>query len=143
VRAFEELLARPSKVIRPYHYQHIATGAAKSIGFPEALALIPDIHDGWFGKAAAYDLISSWSFDDPVAASTHVRDLPASPFRDSWIIHLVEAVAMSEDFEMAIEWANSLQGDAKEKALALVKQQQDILQRREEQRARLRAGIEE
>jgi RNA polymerase sigma factor (sigma-70 family) len=143
VRAFEELLARSSKVIQPYHYQYIATGAAKTIGFPEALALIPDIHDGWFGTAATYDLISSWSFDDPVAASTHVRDLPAFPFRDSLIIHLVEAVAMSEDFEMAIEWANSLQGDAKEKALALVKQQQDILQRREEQRARLRAGIEE
>jgi RNA polymerase sigma factor (sigma-70 family) len=143
VRAFEELLARPSKVIESDHYQCIATGAAKTIGFPKALALIPDIHDGWFGTDAADNLISSWSLDDPVAASTYVRDLPASPFRDSLIIHLVEAVASSEDFEMAIEWANSLQGDAKEKALALVKREQDILQRREEQRARLRAGIEE
>jgi RNA polymerase sigma factor (sigma-70 family) len=137
VRAFEELLARPSKVIRPDHYQNIATGAAKTIGYAEALERISDSHDGWFGTAAASDLISNWSSGDPVAASIYVRDLPASPLRDSLIIHLVEAVARSEDFEMAIEWANSLQGDAKEKALALVKQRQDILRSREEQRARL------
>lgn len=134
VRAFEELLARPSKVIPPDHYENIATGAAKTIGYAEALARISDIDDGWFGTAAASDLISNWSSGDPVAASSYVRDLPASPFRDSLIIHLVEAVARSEDFEMAIEWANSLQGDAKEKALALVKQRQDILRSREEQR---------
>ena len=143
VRAFEELLTRPSKVIRPDHYEDIATGAARTLGYPEALARIPDIHDGWFGTSAASDLISNWVFGDPVAGSTYVRDLPASPFRDSLIIHLVEEVSSSEDFEMAIEWANSLKGDAREKALELVKQQQDILRRREEQRARLRAGIEE
>ncbi len=143
VRAFEELLAQPSKIIHPYHYNHIATGAAHTLGYPEALARIPDIHDGWLGTAAANDLISNWSFGDPVAASSYVRDLPASPFRDRLTIHLVEAVARSEDFEMAHEWANSLQGEAKEKALALVKQQQDILRRREEQRARRREGKEE
>jgi RNA polymerase sigma factor (sigma-70 family) len=137
VRAFEELLARPSKVIHPDHYQNIASGAARPLGHPEALARIPDIQDGWFGTAAADDLISGWVYGDPVAASTFVRDLPASPFRDNLIIHLVEQVAESEDFEMANEWVNSLQGKAKEKALAIIKQRQDILREQEEQRAQL------
>lgn len=138
VRAFEELLARPSKVIRPDHYEDIATGAARSLGYPEALARIPDIHDGWFGTASANDLISNWVFSDPVAASSYVRDLPASTFRDSLVIHLVEEVAATEDFERANEWANSLQGEAKEKALSIIKREQDILRRREEQRAQQR-----
>lgn len=137
VRAFEELLARPSKVIHPDQYQNIASGAARTLGYPEALARIPDIQDGWFGTAAANDLISGWVYGDPVAASSFVRDLPASPFRDNLIIHLVEQVARSEDFEMANEWVNSLQGKAQEKALAIVKQRQDILREQEEQRTQL------
>jgi NifU-like protein involved in Fe-S cluster formation len=36
---------------------------------------------------------------------------------------------------MANEWTSALQGKAKEKALAIIKQQQDILRRREEQKA--------
>lgn len=86
VRAFEELIVRPSKVIRPDHYQNIASGAARTLGHPEALARIPDIQDGWFGTAAANDLISGWVYGDPVAASTFIRDLPASSFRESLII---------------------------------------------------------
>lgn len=137
VRAFEELLARPSKVIHPDQYQNIASGAARTLGYAEALARIPDIQDGWFGTAAANDLISGWVYGDPVAASSFVRDLPASPFRDNLIIHLVEQVARSEDFEMANEWVNSLQGKAQEKALAIVRQRQDILREQEEQRTQL------
>lgn len=143
VRAFEELLARPTKVVDSYHYNAIATGAARTLGTSEALARIPDIHDGSFGTAAANNLICTWVLDDPVTASSYIRDLPASPFRDGLTIHLVEAVALSEDFEMAKEWANSLQGEAREKALALVKQEQDILRRREEQRERRRNGEED
>jgi hypothetical protein len=38
---------------------------------------------------------------------------------------------------MANEWVNSLQGKAQEKALAIVRQRQDILREQEEQRTQL------
>lgn len=78
---------------------------------------------------AANKVIADWVSLEPVAASTYLRDLPPSASRDSLLIHLVEELARTEDFPMATDRANSLQGGAKEKALALVKLHQDILRR--------------
>jgi hypothetical protein len=69
-------------------------------------------------------------------ASTYVRDLPDSKFRNSLLVSMVEEVAESEDFEMARAWANYLQGDEKIRALANVERDEARLKSRDEGRAK-------
>lgn len=141
VRAYGELIANPSKVTLPEDYQDIASGAAREMGYPWALAQIPDIYDKWFGTAAANELITNWAYSDPVAASTYVRDLPQSAYRDTLISHLVQEVADSEDFEMAYAWAEYIRAeDIRNKAIAIAKRQQQILENRNKQRAEREAA---
>ncbi|MCW1885715.1 hypothetical protein OKA04_13325 [Luteolibacter flavescens] len=135
LEAYKTLLAAPAKNVSPYYYEDIASAAAQQIGFREGLALIPNIEDKSFGTAAARDIISSWIYNDPVDASDYLRELPDSEFRNNLVLHLVEKVAESQDFENAQAWANHLDGVWKEKALNLVKQQEDISRQREVQRS--------
>lgn len=139
VRAYEELLVNPAKKARASQYEDIAWGAARVLGYQEALARIPDIHDGSFGTSAARKLITSWTYNNPEESSSFVRDLPDSEYRNSLVVHMVEKIATSQDFEMAYKWANYLQGNAKDKALGIVKREEAIIQRRAEQRAQREA----
>jgi hypothetical protein len=134
VRAFEELLVDPPKNVKPYHYEDIASGAARELGYPEALAMIPNLHDGAFGTTAAKEIITNWTFKDPQAVSIYVRDLPDSEFRSQLIIHMIEKVAAEEDLEMAYEWANYLEGDLQDQALKIVTREDAIIKRRQEER---------
>lgn len=136
IGAYEELIANPSKVTHPDAYGRIAFGAARAIGYPEALARIPNIYDNWFGTVSANSIITGWTHVDPVAASTHVRDLPDSKFRNQLLVNMIEEISDSEDFEMARAWANYLGGDAKIKALAIVARDEARLKSRDEDRAK-------
>jgi hypothetical protein len=135
VRAFEELIVKPSRTIEPYNYARIADGAANVLGYAEALARIPDINDGWFGTAAANKIVVSWTLVNPVASSSYVRDLPESSYRDTLIVHMVEEIATGEDFEMASAWAGYLNGNARELAFEIVERQETIVRSRNEGRA--------
>ncbi len=138
--AYEELIANPSKITHPDAYGRIAFGAARSIGYQEALARIPNIYDNWFGTVSANSIITGWTHVDPVAASIYVRDLPDSMFRNQLLVNMIQEISNSEDFEIARAWANYLGGDAKTQALAIVARDEARLKSRDEDRAKRAAG---
>jgi hypothetical protein len=135
VGAYEKLLVAPPKNVHPSFYADIASGAARELGYPQALARIPNIHDSSVGASAAKEIITNWTFSDPQAVSIYLRDLPDSEFRNSLIIHMAEKVAAEEDIDMAYGWASYLKGESKDKAIKIVKREEGIIKRRAEQQA--------
>jgi hypothetical protein len=127
--AYGELLVRPATTSLPaFNYEYIAYSAAKQLGPRESLARIPDILDGHFGTVSAQGILEFWTRQNPVEASSYVRDLPPSKARDSLITHMIFEIAKSEDMEMAQSWAEYLQGDARKTALNHIKTRISVLE---------------
>lgn len=130
-KAYHDLLQNPPQSVDPIFYVDIAAGAGSpnSMGPVKALDSIPDPSDGWFGTAAANKIVRGWIYRDAVEASTYLKDLPDSEYRDGLVRHMIQYTAENDDFEMATLWANSLTGAAKDSALHLLKQMKDFKER--------------
>jgi hypothetical protein len=126
--AFDDLLHNPPLAVHPIFYSDIAAGAAfrRMLGPVKALDSIPNPNDGWFGTAAANQIVRNWIYQDAVEASSYIRDLPESEYRDGLVISMVKYTAEKGDYEMALGWAKSLSGSARNSALERIEAVKDV-----------------
>lgn len=130
--AFDDLLHNPPLAVHPIFYVDIAAGAAspKMLGPIKALDSIPNPNDGWFGAAAANQIVRKWIYQDAVEASSYIRDLPKSEYRDGLVSSMVKYTAEKGDYEMALGWARSLSGSARSSALESIDTVKDVKEKK-------------